>query len=49
VFGRRAAFWAGVGLMGGVIAPFVINLAADKLPSTGFRRLRDYIYSPGAS
>lgn len=51
MFGRRAAFWAAVGLFGGVVAPFAFNLAADKLagPLPGLARLRDYVYQrPGA-
>jgi len=46
---KRVAFWGAVFGMA-VAAPFVVNLAADKLPLVGLRRFRDYIYcARGAS
>lgn len=48
MFGRRAAFWVAVGVTGGILAPFAMNLAADKIPALGLRRLRNYLYSPGS-
>lgn len=46
---RRLAFWGSVAGVA-MLTPFVVNLAADKLPIRGLRRFRDYIYcAPGAS
>lgn len=41
MFGRRAAFWLAVGGVA-ILAPFALNVVADKLPSRGLKRFRDY-------
>lgn len=45
---RKIAFWLTVGGVS-IISPFVFNVVADKVPSRGLKRLRDYIFSPGAN
>ncbi len=40
---RRAAFWIAVGGTA-VLANFVMELAADKIPNPGLRRLVAYVH-----
>lgn len=45
---KRVAFWVAVGGVA-IIAPFALNLAADKLPIPGLKRFRDYITNTGGA
>lgn len=38
-WGRRLAFWAAVGLTGGVVTPFVLETLNARFPQAGFSRL----------
>ena len=42
MLGRRAAFWVAVGGTA-IIAPFLLRLAADKLPVPGLREFVGFI------
>jgi len=47
MFGKRAAFWLAVGGVA-LIAPFIAELAADKLPLPGLQQFVAYIHrGPG--
>lgn len=49
MFGRRAAFWAGVAGVS-VLSNFAIELLADKVPSLGLARLVAYTHrGPGGN
>lgn len=49
MLGRKAAFWLAVAGTA-ILANFGLELAADKIPSAGFRRLVDYVHrGPGGS
>lgn len=41
---KKAAFWVAVTGAGAVLGPFVLELAADKLPIPGLQRLVAYIH-----
>lgn len=43
MLGRKAAFWVAVGGVA-ILAQFVLELAADKLPVPGLRRFTDYVH-----
>lgn len=43
---RRVAFWVTVGGVS-LISPFVLNLAADKVPVPGLAAFRDFINKSG--
>lgn len=42
MFSRKAGFWVAVGGTA-ILANFLLQLAADKIPSAGFRELVGYI------
>lgn len=47
--GRRLAFWIAVGATS-VFANFLVELAADKVPSSGLQRFAAYVHrGPGGS
>lgn len=48
MLGKKASFWIAVGGVA-VIAPFALQLAADKLPFPGLKRFVGYIYKEGAA
>jgi hypothetical protein len=41
---KKVAFWVAVTGAGAVLGPFLLELAADKLPIPGFQRLVGYIH-----
>lgn len=49
MLGRKAAFWVAVGGTA-ILANFVLELAADKVPSAGLKRFVDYVHrGPGGA
>lgn len=49
MFGRRAAFWVAVGGTA-ILANLAVEVAADKIPSEGLRRLVGYLHrGPGGA
>lgn len=46
---RRASFWITVGGVS-LLSSFALELAADRLPSVGLKRFRDYVHAgPGGT
>jgi hypothetical protein len=43
MIGRKAGFWIAVGGVA-ILANFALELAAAKLPSSGLRRLADFVH-----
>lgn len=43
MFGRRAAFWVAVGGVS-ILSAVALEMAADKIPNEGLRRLAGYAH-----
>jgi hypothetical protein len=41
---RLVAFWTSVGVVGGVLTPFALELAASKFPNSGFAKFIAYTH-----
>jgi hypothetical protein len=41
---KKVAFWVAIAGAGSVIGPFLLELAADKLPIAGLQRFVGYIH-----
>ncbi len=48
MLGRRAVFWTTVGLVGGVVTPFLLEVAADRLPWVGLKKYVAYSHRGSA-
>lgn len=44
---KKAAFWVAITGAGAVLGPFVLELAADKLPLPGLQKFVAYIHRGG--
>ena len=41
---RRAAFWGGVALVGGVLTPFGMHVVAARFPQLGLAKFVNFTY-----